>query len=173
MYGFEPDHDAYRYLLWNLHLNSLPSVVPMNAALGAETGMRPLYVAGGRQGTSQSSLLAAAGQPSMPVFSIAWRDWLEIAKPGRIDCIKMDIEGGEFELLPAMRAQLEAERPALHLSLHAGRLPERERKERLDGVLDLLRVYPSWRNEAGEPVTPEAFARAALDGDCVLLLTNG
>jgi FkbM family methyltransferase len=173
VYGFEPDHDAYRYFLWNLRLNALANVVPMNAALGAETGMRRLYGAGGRLGTSQSSLLAAADQPSMPVLSIAWRDWLEIAKPGRIDCIKMDIEGGEFELLPAMRAQLEAERPALHLSLHAGRLPERERKERLAEVLDPLRVYPSWRNEAGEPVTPEALASVALAGDCVLLLTNG
>lgn len=171
VYSFEPDYDAYRYLLWNLQLNTLTNAVPFNAALGATTGMRRLWGAGGRLGTSRSSLLAAAEQPSTLVSSITWSDWLATAKPGRIDCIKMDIEGGEFELLPTMSGDLAARRPALHLSLHAGRLPERERKERLAEILDLLRIYPSWRNEAGQTVTPEAFAAVALAGDCVLLLT--
>jgi FkbM family methyltransferase len=172
VYCFEPDYEAYRYLLWNLELNARVNVVPFNAALGATTGMQRLWGAGDRLGTSRSSLLAAAEQPSVLVSSVSWNDWLGIARPGRIDCIKMDIEGGEFELLPAMRAHLAAERPALCLSLHAGRLPERERDSRLAQILDLLRVYPCWRNEAGQTVTPEAFAAVALAGDCVLLLSD-
>lgn len=172
VYCFEPDPVAYRYLLWNLALNAQANVVPHHAALGSESGLRTLWGADGSLGTSQSSLLARAGQPSIRIQSIGWSDWLESARPGRIDCMKIDIEGGEFDLIPAMREYLAADRPALHLSLHASRLPEPDREERLDGLLDALRPYREWRIESGEGVTREAFATIAMAGDATLLLPH-
>lgn len=172
VYCFEPDPEAYRYLLWNLELNAQTNVVPFHVALGAECGMKPLWGAAGRLGTSRSSLLAPHGRSgvSTEVCSVRWEDWLKVARPERIDCIKMDIEGGEFELLPAMRDYLSAGAPTLHLSLHAGSLAERERESRLGEIVDLLRLYPTWRSEAGEPMTPGSLVAAARRGDCTLLL---
>ncbi len=40
------------------------------------------------------------------------------------DLVKIDIEGGEFALLPALTPLLARHRPALHLSFHAQFLPE-------------------------------------------------
>lgn len=172
VYCFEPDPEAYRYLLWNLELNAQGNAVPFQVALGAECGMKPLWGAAGRLGTSRSSLLAPPGRAEVAreVCSVRWEDWLKVARPERIDCIKMDIEGGEFELLPAMRDYLSAAAPTLHLSLHTGSLPERERESRLDEIVDLLRLYPTWRSEAGELMTPDSLTAAARRGDCTLRL---
>ena len=178
VYGFEPDPVAYDYLLRNLALNHVTNAVPSAAALARASGTRPLWGVDGALGTSHSSLLAPARDPvktttaadaPVEIRTVGWDDWQREARPGRIDCIKMDIQGGEFELLPAMRDYLAAERPALHVSLHGYLLPERERSARIAEILDLLRVYPTWRSESGEPVAAEA-ALAAASGDCALVL---
>lgn len=171
VYAFEPDPDAYRYLLWNLKLNAAAHVVPFHAALGTETGLRRLWGAEGRLGTSTSSLLPATGQPSIAVAAISWADWMAQVRPGRIDAIKMDIEGGEFELIPALREYLAAERPALHLSLHATRLPDAEREAALDRLLRILSMYPDWRDESGAAIDEEAFRRDALERERSLQLS--
>jgi FkbM family methyltransferase len=183
VYCFEPDPEAYRHLLWNLSRNRASNVVCFEAALARTSGMRRLWGHEGALGTSHSSLLApererlpneqpgrveTAFAPTQ-VRTIGWDDWMREKRPGRIDCIKMDIQGGEFELLPAMRDYLAAERPALHVSVHGYLLPEEERHARVAEVLDLLRVYPVWRSESEEPVTPDA-ALSAASHEYVLVL---
>ena len=173
VYAFEPDPDAYRYLLWNLKLNHAHNVVPFHAALGTETGLRQLWGAEGRLGTSTSSLVPAAGQPSVTIPTISWNDWIAQVRPGRIDVIKVDIEGGEFDLIPALRDYLAAERPVLHLSLHAPRIPAEVREDRLRRVLDVLSLYPDWRHDSGGPVDRASLYQDALRRDCSLQLAGG
>jgi hypothetical protein len=59
------------------------------------------------------------------------------------DFMKIDIEGGEFELLPALRSHLERWKPIVYLSLHAPFLPAEEREERLGRLARALDFYPT------------------------------
>jgi FkbM family methyltransferase len=152
VYAFEPDPDAYRFLLWNLDLNGIRNVVSFHEALGAETGIRSLSAREGAFGTSRSSLLASSGAPELSVAGRAWDDWLERVRPPRLDCIKVDIEGGEFELLPVMAKYLASERPSVHLSLHAESLPEPERRPRITHALESVRHYREIRDGEGREV---------------------
>jgi len=62
--------------------------------------------------------------------SIKWDTFVITYNPGKIDFIKMDIEGGEVVVIPAMHDYLEEHKPLLHLSLHPAFLPEDEREEK-------------------------------------------
>jgi FkbM family methyltransferase len=161
VYCFEPDPAAYRFLLWNLDLNEIRNVVPFHAALGSRTEIRTLSGREGAFGTSRSSLLGVAGAPEIGVQGWSWGDWLETVRPGRVDVIKLDVEGGELELLPAMAGYLRAKRPALHLSLHGELLPEGERRPRIAEVLEAVRHYRAIQDEDGRAIPfEEALERS-------------
>ena len=115
VYCFEPDPDAYEYLAWNLRLNRLRNVVPFCMALTTESGIRSMASPDGMLGTSKTSLLVESESlERIEVPCIGWSEWQRLFAPPQIDVIKVDIEGGEFELLPAMAPFLRANRP--HIS---------------------------------------------------------
>src|SRR5690606_20354579 len=125
VYCFEPDYVAYKDLLRNIELNGLRNVVPSNVALAGSSGLREMGSFGSGLGDSMTSLLGGGGEgDTITVTTLAWSDWLRISGVERIDFIKMDIEGGEFELLPAMRDYLAEHRPTLYLSLHPQNVAE-------------------------------------------------
>jgi len=64
--------------------------------------------------------------------------WWGIA---RIDLLKIDIEGGEFALLPALLELPARLRPVVHLSLHAPFFPAAERAGKLAAVAELAAQY--------------------------------
>lgn len=163
VFSIEPDPVAYRHLLWNIDLNALSNVIPFHTALGATTGLRRLGARGSRLGDSMSTLLPGNDLGAeADVLCYAWADWLAVAGNPKIACMKIDIEGGEFELIPAMRDYLTSERPTIHLSLHAPLLPEKDRESRLASLLDVLRVYPNFYRESREPITRSLLAQEAL-----------
>jgi len=156
---FEPDPVAYRHLLWNIELNRLGNIAPFCLALAPRMEIRQLASFGGELGDSTSSLLTVAeGAETVPVLSLEWARFLALAQPGRIDVIKMDIEGGEFELLPTMADYLAKERPVLYLSVHAPYLATELRRERLRQLVDLLAFYPRCYDARLNPVSIEALA---------------
>lgn len=172
VYCFEPDAAAYRYLLWNLQLNRQQNVTPFNLALARSTEVRRMASLGERLGDSMTSFLGAGdGKPSTEVYCVGWADWLRLANPGRIDFIKVDIEGGEFELLPAMADYLREHRPVLHLSFHTPFLPERERAERIEAVMDVLKTYRNCYDDRRQPVAVAAVETVAATGYPEFLFT--
>lgn len=172
VYCFEPDPGAYQYLLWNLRLNELGNVMPFNLALSDRGGMRRLASPDGELGTSKSSLLEGRGSgEGAEVLCMTWGTWQEKVAPGRIDLLKIDIEGGEFELIPAMKDYLEREAPALHLSLHVPLLPEESRARELERLLDAVGHYTSAQDERGSYLSPEELRTAAMTGLCSVLLS--
>jgi FkbM family methyltransferase len=155
VYCFEPDATAYVELLHNLQLNRVRNVTPFNLALASGDGMRRMASFGGAAGDSRSSLLAAADDAAAAAAEVpclSWTHWLALAQPPRIDFFKVDIEGGEFELLPTMATYLAAHRPQLMLSTHAPYLAHAERAARLGRLADALHGYRHCMNERGEDV---------------------
>lgn len=66
--------------------------------------------------------------------------------------IKMDIEGGEFELLPSMKDYLARFKPLLYLALHTSFLPPDEQNCKMDELIDVVATYDKCFSEDMRPV---------------------
>ena len=116
---FEPDPVALQYLSWNIARNCADNVTLVGAACAAKTEFRRMGAAGAEnlgEGHTGFNPPASARTTVAPCLGPdVWGAWLNTPP----DLVKMDIEGGEFELLPAMSDWLEKRRPKMLLSLHA------------------------------------------------------
>ncbi|GGC09053.1 hypothetical protein GCM10011352_39290 [Marinobacterium zhoushanense] len=156
---FEPDPVAYRYLSWNIELNRLTNVSPFCLALAPRMGIETLASFGGELGDSMSSLLKIdEATETATALTLEWTRFIELANPGRIDLIKLDIEGGEFDLLPTMADYLATELPVLYLSTHAPFLESSMRRSRLQALADLLAFYPHCYDQHFKPASMEDLA---------------
>jgi FkbM family methyltransferase len=170
VYCFEPDPRAFQYLLQNLQLNRLHNVTPLFLGLASETGARRIAAVEGL-GSSHSSLLVPSGaSEETEAQFVAWSEW-----HGKIHCtldlIKMDIEGGEFELLPTMRDYLRSSKPTLYISLHAPLLDPDKRGVVLAEIADVLSVYNHCYDEDRAPVSMKDLISSSLTGFKSFLLT--
>lgn len=160
VFCFEPDNVAYHYLLWNLRLNQLDNVLPFNIALASEDGLQKISSFGSRLGDTRSSLLNPKQEDQVDVLCLTWDSWQRFASPGRVDFIKMDIEGGEFSLLPSMKDYLAEEKPTLYLSTHAMFLPENQSQAGMKGLRSILEdVYSVCLNDRLERISMDALEK--------------
>lgn len=157
VYCFEPDRVAYRHLLENLQLNRLDKVLPFNLALAASPGMASMASPRGKPGDSMTSLLLPAGKRAMDILCLTWQNWLELLDMPVINVIKMDIEGGEFDLLPTMVEYLELFRPRLYLSLHPHLLAQEQRPGRMAAIVASLKMYDGLYSGDGRKVPLESL----------------
>ncbi len=147
VYCFEPDRMAYMYLLQNIKLNHLENVLPFNVALADDAGLKKMASPRGKRGDSMTSLLLAENNNAMDVLCLKWQGWLELVANPKIDCLKMDVEGGEFSLLPSMKNYLASIKPGMYLSLHPHLILESERQPLMELLLDALDCYGSYLGE--------------------------
>ena len=170
VYCFEPDIAAYPFLLWNIHLNRFQNVIPFNIALADCDGIRKIS-SFGKLGDSRTSLLNPKNDEGINVLCLQWKSWMKIAQPEKIDFIKIDIEGGEFDFLPSIKEYLVQYKPILYLSTHREFLPKNCRKEVMQRLIGVLNIYKKCYNEKLELVEPVILLnREALNGRTYLLL---
>jgi len=163
-YGLEPDPIAFAELEQNVALNERLSgrIRLFNACIAPKSGEVALG-SRGQGGDSTSSLLFARKKTRWTVRAFSFDEFVH--QSGLTDCnfIKMDIEGGEYEILPTMVDYLRAHRPTLHLSLHpcylkirplglAGRVAARFLRTRK--IIRCLRFYRHMYDHSGAELTP-------------------
>jgi len=142
VYAFEPDPVAYPFLLQNVQLNELTNVSSHNIAIAAETGTVKIASHGGNLGDSMTSMVNIPnGAESFTVPSFTWQSWLDKEMPGNIEFIKLDIEGGEIEVVPSMIYYLKRKKPVLHLSVHGPYLNEKHKRKELNRLFWSLEFY--------------------------------
>lgn len=142
IFCFEPDPLAYERLLGNLRLNGALDVRSFQVALGAEDGVREMGAMVGSLGKSATSLLGAGAQHTVRVTGMTWDTACRVFSLPRFDMIKMDVEGGEVELLPGMLDYLREHKPVLLLSTHWSFLTEEKRKILCNSLAALAALYP-------------------------------
>lgn len=158
VFCLEPDRVAYMYLLANLKLNKLDNVIAFNMAVSDKSGLARMASPRGKRGDSMTSLLYPQGDYGMDVVVIAWQQWLELAEYQVFSSIKIDIEGGEFALLPAMQSYLQRHKPVLYLSLHPHLLPTTQRQLEMARLVDLLKpIYGGVLSKVGEKLPVEGL----------------
>ena len=151
---FEPDPVAYRYLLWNIELNNLHNVMPFNIALADNDGIMKMASFGGDRGDSTMSLLNSDQNNSVSyAMAMRWDTWLSISKVEKMNLLKIDIEGGEFVLLPGMRDYLAEYKPVTYLSTHAPFVDVNERQEKMESIIEVMNVYGRCFNERMEQIS--------------------
>lgn len=125
-FAFEPDPVAFNVLKTNMELNSdeiwHKNISLYNKAVGIENGY--IYI-GSRSsgGDSLSSVLFTDNDTQWKVETIAISDFIEInnLKYDKL-FFKIDIEGGEYSLIPVLNATFSAHNSILFLSFHPGNL---------------------------------------------------
>lgn len=97
VYAFEPDPTTAYYLKENLRLNNCLNVVVLQLALSEENGK---IILNKPEGSGDSfnyiSKTETENQSNDSIGAIRLDDFLEANKIGRIDFVKMDIEGAEL-----------------------------------------------------------------------------
>ncbi|WP_424986787.1 FkbM family methyltransferase [Microbulbifer sp. S227A] len=138
---FEPDPEAFRALAWNIALNDITNVSAFAAAISQDVGIARMASFGGEPGDSMTSLLNADGARGSDVLTIGWENFAGSVDLSGVALVKMDIEGAEFDVLPALLPWLRAQRPALYLSTHAPFLPADQRAARMAALAEMLGFY--------------------------------
>ena len=144
---FEPDPTAYRYLRWNIDLNKLKNVSSYSLALAETMSISRMASHRGKPGDSMTSLLFDNESSGVDVLTMAWQQFLDISPVKHIDFMKIDIEGGEYQLMPSLKAYLQEHKPVLYLSTHAPLLDSDTRLSSMQGIIDVLSIYDKCLDE--------------------------
>jgi FkbM family methyltransferase len=92
--GFEPDPAAFAALAENTA--AFPNVEVINAALSRKEGETDLWYTAGTDGSLTRSTIARRGGPERrAVRTVRLSDWIN----GRVDFLKLDVEGAEHDVL--------------------------------------------------------------------------
>lgn len=180
-YCLEPDPLAYAELEQNIALNKTiaGNVRLFNACIAPQSGQVTLG-SRGQGNDSTSSLLFARKKTHWTVKAFSFADF--VRQQAIVDCnfIKIDIEGGEYQLLPTMADYLRSHRPTLHLSLHPLYLKIRPlgwpgrvlaRLTQTSRILRCIDFYKHIYDHNGQELTPRQLlwrCRAKVSLDVVL-----
>jgi FkbM family methyltransferase len=118
VYAFEPTSTAFEQLQKNIALNKFENVSAFKTAVFDSSGERTLFIS-----EKTNSGMGGLTQPvnftgkTEEVNTTQIDDWMEIQKPGRIDFIKIDIEGAELNALKGMSKLLEKYQPTIFIEI--------------------------------------------------------
>lgn len=126
-YSFEPDPIAFKNFSESILLNSdaIINIKPFNKAI-TTNGKNIKLFSRYTHGDSGSSILRRVKSTNKyyQVESTTFSKFIEDEKIEKIDFIKMDIEGGEFFILPFMKDEIEKFKPTILISFHYAVLVE-------------------------------------------------
>ena len=158
--AFEPDPKAWRYLHKNIHRNKLKNITTHQMAIGKYDGRVKMASHGKRLGDSMTSMINVSRYKKyFKAKVLTWNSYLSKFNPGKIDFIKMDIEGGEVIIVPTMRDYLKQHKPILHLSVHPTYLDKETRIERIKKLFKSLNFYSEVLDENMNPINPRDYIR--------------
>lgn len=117
VYAFEPVPSEFLHLQQNIHINRLQNIVGESMALGCQDGLTDMYVCLHGKG-SYSSLKPPAENIRVPskcirVPIISLDNYVQLKNIRHIDFVKIDVEGGELDVLKGAVTVLRDLRPVV------------------------------------------------------------
>jgi FkbM family methyltransferase len=139
-YAIEPDPIAFKELAKNVSLNPelKQKILLYEKCINASSG-KVRFGNRSKGGDSTSGLRFGDSQNAWVVDGITIDDFVKENIVTDCNLIKMDIEGGETIVIPAMKQYLERNRPILHLSMHP--LFFRDPRGDTQAIIDVLTKY--------------------------------
>ncbi|HEX2781680.1 MAG TPA: FkbM family methyltransferase [Gemmatimonadaceae bacterium] len=112
--AFEPLAQTFARLLRHIEMNGAKNVVPLRLACAASAGARRMLTFA----DSGWSHLATGGTEGEQVEATTIDDTIASLNPARVDVLKIDAEGADFEVLRGARRTLEHFRPTVLMETH-------------------------------------------------------
>ena len=135
VYSFEPIPRIYNQLLDSVHLNKFDNIVKAyNFALGEKDEVKNLYLE--PKNIGGSSLVEARGRNEKIEVKIAKGDDT-LLNLNKIDLIKIDVEGYEYEVLSGIKDSLTKYKPAIILEF-SGEFYKNRTDDHGDKIISLL-----------------------------------
>jgi len=122
IYSFEPLPENYDLLNRNLYQNSIEQAVTEDVLVGRKSGGGKLYLSPNNPGGGTPNYSEARGHamfdPDKYINKkvISADDYFE--QESRIDFVKIDVQGGEFDVLKGMNRILSEQSPELVVEIH-------------------------------------------------------
>ena len=172
VFAFEPSPRERKRLRTHLWLNRCTNARIVPCALGSHTSQADLYVVQGAQTGCNSLRTPRVAEPValMRVEIRTLDDFLEREKLPAVDFIKMDVEGGELEVLKGAAKLFQGPRlPVLLLEVSDLRTAAWNYKAK--EILDFLqeRGYAFFSVSAGGALVPASYSEDYLDTNLVAL----
>jgi len=129
---FEPESDNYNLSLENLKLNNINNVIVNNAAVVGNDDKQRHFSINTKKNKGAHSLVSKRGRDATVVQCENINTIIDTYNP---TCIKMDVEGGEYEILPAIKDWTNINQ--IILEFHHAHLNDTT-KEKFHKILELL-----------------------------------
>lgn len=156
-YAVEPDHIAFQELTKNVKLNkNIQSRITLaNFAISDLSGTIRLYQSDEDWGNSTSSILSNEGKSSREIESKTFQQFIEDYSITDCNFIKMDIEGGEFIVLPTMFNYLKMNKPTLLVEIHP--MFVNDPIQKFENIRQVLNIYDHMYNEKFKEIDIESI----------------
>jgi len=125
VFGFEPSKKNFKRLTDHIKLNNISNIVPLNFGLGSEKSTLKLFEVVESNPGMNRILQNQDENFNFEEIEINVLDtWIEENKITKIDCIKIDVEGFEMEVLKGAYRTLEVFKPILFIEVIDSNLKE-------------------------------------------------
>lgn len=160
IYAFEPAPNTLPVLEQTIRINQLGSqVCPVNQAMGSQAGSITFYISDDEADNS-NSLVAYKEDRKLNGVEVQMNTIDHFAASmhlEKIDFIKIDVEGAEYDTLRGGLEVLKTHRPCCILAIHPE--PIEKKGDRLEDIYDLLMELNYSITYHGMPVDKETFCR--------------
>jgi FkbM family methyltransferase len=95
VYAIEPIKENFEMLKDNIEINRIQNIIPIENAVSDKTGSKQIFLGD----TGMHSFYFDRGNKRTDVRTISFKDFIEQNEISRIDLLKMDCEGAEYEIL--------------------------------------------------------------------------
>lgn len=169
-YAIEPDLVAFQELKNNVEINKhlISKITISNLAISDSSGTIKLYK-NYKWGNSESSIISRKKQSSIDVKTTTFQQFIQEYHVTDCNFIKMDIEGGEFVVLPTMFDYLKTNKPTLLLEIHPMFFDNPIQK--LDGIRNVLNIYDHVYSEELKEIDIDDIFKMETDKIFRLILT--
>ncbi|MFM2360396.1 MAG: 31-O-demethyl-FK506 methyltransferase FkbM [Bacteroidota bacterium] len=160
IFAFEPAPATQKVLHQTIRINQMESAItPVQAAMGGEVGTLTFFVSDDEADNSNSLVSYKNDRKlngiDVPVDTID--HFVQAKQLARVDFIKIDVEGAEYDTLRGGITTLCQFRPKVILAIHPE--PIQKKGDRLDVIYDLLKTLPYQITYNGNSISKEDFCK--------------
>ncbi|MEK6855510.1 MAG: FkbM family methyltransferase [Nanoarchaeota archaeon] len=98
VYVFEPDPENYELLNFNISANKADNIIPIKKAVSFKNESRDLFLSEENQ-EAHSFFNKSKNPQKITVETIALKDFMSKSRISKVDFLKIDCEGAEYEIL--------------------------------------------------------------------------